>query len=165
MFPRRREINAVGNESGRRMVRDMRRVVSGLLALVVVGGSVALVYGIVGRGETVTQPVDFNHAVHVNDANIPCLGCHTSAENEVFAGLTGKSACFDCHDAAQEGGTHPEKAKLFSFAASNQDIPWRRVGVTRPDVFFSHRRHVVAGKIDCLRCHRDQPTLTAPPST
>ena len=143
----------------------MRRIVLTFVVLTIVGGSVALVYGIVGGGERVVQPIAFNHTLHVNEANIPCVGCHTSAEHEVFAGLPSKTACFDCHDVAQEDATNPEKAKLFSFAANNQDIPWRRVAVTRPDVFFSHRRHVGAGEIDCLTCHRDQQTLTVPPPT
>lgn len=147
------------------MALDMRRIVLTIVVLAVVGGSVALVYGIVVRGERIVQPIAFDHSLHVNEAAIPCAGCHTSAEHEVFAGLPRKVVCFDCHDADQEDAAHPEKAKLFSFAASNQDIVWRRVAVTKPDVFFSHRRHVTAAKIDCLHCHPDQPTLTAPPSS
>lgn len=125
----------------------------------------AVVYGFVGRGPTILQPVAFNHALHVGEASLPCLHCHTDAGSFRDAGLPRKQVCLDCHDPDQEGGQHPEKDKLFAFAKGDDEVPWIRVRVTRPDVYFSHRRHVAAGKMDCLDCHADQPHLTAPPST
>ncbi len=143
----------------------MRSVAYVFVALILLGGFVAIGYGIATREQIVVQPIAFNHAVHIEDAGMQCIECHTDAETDVSAGLPGKEMCMDCHDIDEEEGTHTEKARLFSYAESDRDIPWVRVAVTAPDVFFSHRRHVTAGRMDCLECHPQQPGLTAPPST
>lgn len=143
----------------------MRTLIPTVAALVVVVGLAAIVYGVVTRGKRVDQPIAFNHVVHLEDAGMQCIECHKRAETSVHAGLPGKNICLDCHDIDDEEGSHLEKDKLFGFDDVDEDIPWRRVAVTAPDVFFSHRRHVTSGKIDCLTCHRDQPTLSVPPPT
>jgi predicted CXXCH cytochrome family protein len=144
----------------------MRFILPAFVVLILVGGSVALVYGIVGRPEEVDQPIAFNHAVHLNEAALQCDACHTDAESSVYAGLPGKDVCLDCHDIdEEEDEANPGKVRLFSFVDLEEDIPWARVALTKPDVFFSHRRHVAAAGLDCLECHADQPTLTSPPPT
>ncbi len=144
----------------------MRVAVALVVVAAVVWGGVALVYGIVGRPVAAVQPIRFNHEIHLSDpVGAECIDCHTDAETGVFAGLPGKDACFDCHDPYEEDVTHPQKVKLLSYAESEEEIPWVRVAVTKPDVFFSHRRHVTSAGLDCLECHADQPTLTAPPAT
>ena len=142
----------------------MRLVAVVLIVLIVVGGLAAAGHAMATRGEPVVQPIAFNHAVHLNEAGLECLACHTDAETDVYAGLPGKAICLDCHDIDEEqDDPNPEKAKLFAFADLDEDIPWKRVAVTKPDVFFSHRRHVTSAGLDCLQCHVDQPTLVAPP--
>ncbi len=136
-----------------------------VIGLIIVVGSAALVYGFVVRAPRVIQPIVFNHAVHVNEAGLQCAECHADAETHVYAGFPAKLVCLDCHDIDDEEGDHPEKDKLFAFDDDAHEIPWERVAVTAPDVFFSHRRHVRAAKLDCLVCHADQPTLSKPPST
>ena len=147
----------------------MRVIVSAMLILAVFVSLAVFGYGYVTRGETVTQPIAFNHAAHLGDAGMECIDCHTDAATGVYAGLPGRAICFDCHDLEdeenEEGQLPPEKARLLSFVESEGDIPWLRVAVTKPDVFFSHRRHVTSGKIDCLHCHPNQAELTEPPST
>ncbi len=140
--------------------------------VVVFGGLVAVVYGVVTRGPTVVQPIAFNHALHLTDAGLECLDCHTDAKVRRHAGLPRKDTCFECHDPEdvaeqieEDGGVHSELVKLISFADSDEDLPWQRVAVAAPDVFFSHRRHVEAGGLDCLQCHPAQPKLRAPPRT
>ncbi len=144
----------------------MRIIVIVLVLAVVIAGVAAVVHGFVFGyvGAKATQPIAFNHRVHLEEAGLTCLDCHTDAKTRVMAGLPGKEACLDCHDADDEDTAgHPEKAKLIPFADSDANIPWVRVAVTRPDVFFSHRRHVTAGGLECVKCHVDQPTLAAPP--
>jgi len=135
-----------------------------MIGAVVLIACAATVYGLVGRGPTVVQPIAFNHAIHVGQASLPCLHCHTDAETNRDAGLPRKQVCLDCHDPDQEEGQHPEKDKLFALAEGDEEVPWIRVAVTRPDVFFPHRRHVKTANLDCLECHTDQPNLAAPPS-
>ena len=142
----------------------MQRTAYMVVILVVVVGFVAFVYGFGARSERIVQPIAFNHVVHLDDAGMECIECHTHAATGVFAGLPGKGICFDCHDVDDEAGTHAEKDKLFAFDEQEEDIPWQRVALTRPDVYFSHRRHVSSGNLECTECHRDQQTLSAPPS-
>ena len=144
----------------------MLRYATATVIVVAVGGVVAIVYGFAVLPDRVVQPIQFNHVIHLDDAGMTCVDCHTNAANGVYAGLPGKEMCFDCHDIDdqdEEEDSHPEKDKLFAFEESDGDIPWRRVAVTRPDVYFSHRRHVTSGKLDCLECHSDQPGLSTPP--
>ncbi len=141
----------------------MMRIISILGILVVVVGMAVIARAYAGRGDRVVQPIAFNHVVHLESANLQCIECHRNAKTRVFAGLPSKDICFDCHDIDEEQHTNPEKDALFAFEDRSEDIPWRRVTRTRPDVFFSHRRHVASGAIDCLECHRDQPTLVTPP--
>ena len=56
------------------MARQMRWVV---VVLVVGGGGVALVRGLAIGAKTISQPIAFNHAVHVGDASLDCRDCHT----------------------------------------------------------------------------------------
>lgn len=130
--------------------------------VIVVLGFSALVYAVFTKQDRVIQPIAFNHTVHILDAHIECIQCHTDAETSVYAGLPGKEMCYECHDIDDEAGSHVEKDKLFGFDELETDIPWRRIALTRPDVFFSHRRHVKSAGLDCLQCHSDQESLTKP---
>ena len=141
----------------------MRRTLTALAAVVVIVGATAMVREVVTRGELVEQPIAFNHVIHIDDAGMQCLECHLNAESAPFAGIPGKAICFDCHDIDEETGSHPEKDKMFAYDERSEDIPWGRVAITRPDVYFSHRRHVTSAKLDCLECHKDQERLTSPP--
>lgn len=144
----------------------MRFVILVILLLVVVLAVFAVGRGSFVRAEPAVQPIAFNHVIHVEDADLQCLDCHTDAETKPVAGLPGKNMCFECHDPEdEETSEHPEKKKLAAFSESDGNIPWVRVAVTEPDVYFSHRRHVTSGEIDCQRCHRDQSALTEPPPT
>jgi len=142
----------------------MSRKLSIMAILVVIVGLSVIARAYVKGGDRVTQPIAFNHHVHLDSANLQCVECHRNATTGVFAGLPGKAICLDCHDIDEEQHTNPQKDALFAFDDLEEDIPWRRVTRTRPDVFFPHRRHVTSGKIDCLRCHPNQPKLTKPPA-
>lgn len=126
--------------------------------------AVVLAYGVSRRGEAAIQPIKFNHAVHINEASLSCTDCHLNARSGRYAGIPGKNLCFDCHDIDDEQETHPEKDRLFAFYDVEDDIPWVRVEVTRPDVFFSHCRHVASGGLGCLDCHPDQDHRREPPA-
>lgn len=143
----------------------MRFIIALAVVVVVVVGVATAAYSVAVRGERAVQPLVFNHRVHIEDADLECIDCHTNAHTAVRAGLPGKTICLDCHDIDDEENTHPEKDKMFVFEDRDDDIPWVRVAVTPPDVFFSHRRHVAAAGLDCAECHPDQTTLTEPPPT
>lgn len=144
----------------------MRIVLSLAVVFLIVVGLVAAGSSLALRGEPVNQPILFNHAIHIEEARLECVNCHTDAPHAVHAGLPGKDSCLECHDPDETEDeaedAHPEKVKLVGFADANEEIPWVRVALTRPDVYFSHRRHVTSAGIECVRCHEDQPQLTAP---
>jgi len=141
----------------------MGKIIIVVVVLALVAGAAALGMGAIPRGTRVDQPIAFNHAVHIQDADLECIACHQDAPKSTFAGIPSKTVCLDCHDSEDEAGDNPEKDKLFSFEDLDTDIPWKRVALTKPDVFFSHRRHVAVAKLECERCHHDQESLTAPP--
>lgn len=69
-----------------------------------------------------------------------CSACHTGAEKAERAAFPKAAQCKVCHTAAD--WKQPE-------------IPSRRVYRMRDFVVFSHAQHVVAGKVECARCHGD----------
>jgi hypothetical protein len=54
----------------------------------------------------------------------------------------------------EENQTTPESARS-----------WKRIYEQPDHVFFSHRRHVVLGKMECTNCHGDIGQSEKPPST
>lgn len=117
------------------------------------------------------QPIAFNHRLHLERVQgISCPDCHQFVTTQTYAGLPSKFLCFGCHDPdADETDTEadafkPQFATLMGFADTDGDIPWQRVTTIREDVFFSHRRHVIVGKLDCRECHPKMPDRTRPPT-
>lgn len=133
----------------------LRRIV-GIVIVAGVAGVVAIVATArARRGPTlVTQPVAFSHQLHVTRAGLDCTTlCHAAATSEVYAGLPSKDVCYECHDPDEETPDKPELTRLAAYVDRDEDIPWQRVALVPPDVFFSHRRHVSAGQLECARCH------------
>lgn len=138
-----------------------------LLVVVLV---VAVLGTFVGAGTLKPQPIAFNHKLHLDKAQgITCADCHQFVTTETYAGLPSKYVCFDCHDPEDDEDdpdadvNQPKFATLMAFAKTDTDIPWHRVTASRDDVYFSHRRHVAVGKLDCRQCHPTIPERTAPP--
>jgi len=105
------------------------------------------------------QPIAFNHRLHVYN-NVPCTVCHASAATGQGAGLPGVKVCRRCHeDVLYES---PEKAKIRLAVASGQDLHWLPAFSLKPFVYFSHRRHVTLGRIECSACHGDVSAQVQP---
>lgn len=108
----------------------------------------------------VEQPIAFVHKVHVAEEEIPCTDCHIGAEDYEHATIPTGDVCLDCHE--EPSGDSAEEAKLVEILASGEPLRWKRVHKLREHVRFSHRRHVVAGKILCERCHGEVAELERP---
>jgi hypothetical protein len=70
----------------------------------------------------------------------------------------------ECHD-PKEPLTDPvslEEKKLFEYFKKDKEIPWIRIYRVPDFVYFSHRRHVVHGKLDCKVCHADMTKREKP---
>jgi hypothetical protein len=52
---------------------------------------------------------------------------------------------------------------LLTYTNENRAIPWQRIYQVPDHVYFSHRRHVTLGKLECEKCHGNVRQLTAPP--
>ncbi|MFH0810507.1 MAG: menaquinone reductase multiheme cytochrome c subunit QrcA [Pseudomonadota bacterium] len=122
----------------------------GFFALQVVGWVIfpALLYG------TKTQPLNFSHKAHVENAGVGCEDCHAFREDGTFAGIPNVAKCKECHESAVTES--PAEATLISeYIAKNKEIPWL-VYARQPDcVFFSHAAHVKLGQMECTICHGD----------
>lgn len=115
-----------------------------------------------GASRPVRQPIAFNHRKHVQDNSIECSTCHEFYEKEAFSGLPGAEVCASCHLEPQ--GKSEEERKLVRLLQSGARLDWKPLFRQPPHVFYSHRRHVVAAKLDCSICHGGIGKSTQPPS-
>jgi menaquinone reductase, multiheme cytochrome c subunit len=113
------------------------------------------------RRDDVVQPIAFNHRKHVTEQEIECSTCHEHYETETFAGLPTIDTCAMCHTEAL--GKSSEEKKLVAMIAGGEPLVWRSLFRQPAHVFYSHRRHVGAAKIECEQCHGDFATTTTPP--
>jgi hypothetical protein len=140
-------------------------------AVLLVGSVIVLGARFRGGHALDPQPIAFNHRLHLERAQgIACADCHQFVNSETYAGIPSKHICLSCHDAygdendPQADVNKAAFAELMRYARSDEEIPWHRVTATRDDVFFSHRRHVTVGKLDCTECHPKMPKRTEPPT-
>ena len=108
------------------------------------------------------QPIMFNHKVHVQDNGMECADCHRYVATGARATIPNIEVCGDCH--SDEPSTESaEEQKLIDYVSRGEKIPWRKLNRVPSHVYFSHRRHVTLGNIDCSTCHGSMEELTAPP--
>ncbi len=108
----------------------------------------------------VKQPIAFNHKLHAENG-LECVDCHPYFEEQASSGRPSLETCQSCHDEPQ--GESKEEKKLMEYIKSGNEIEWQRLYRAPEDVYFSHRRHVVLGKIECKTCHGDIGESSKPP--
>jgi hypothetical protein len=115
-----------------------------------------------GFGSKAEQPIIFSHKRHA-EQGLECDTCHRYFKTQTFSGIPTISICLECHkDPITES---KEEEKIRQYHQRKVEIPWRRL-YSKPDhVFFSHRRHVVLGKMECKACHGDIGQSERPPSS
>jgi hypothetical protein len=108
------------------------------------------------------QPIAFNHKAHVSQG-LDCAICHLYVREQAFATLPRIEICLMCH--SEKVSDSPEEAKIREFAAKKEPLKWIRLYRLSPDAaaYFSHRRHVTLGKIECVTCHGPMSERTTPP--
>ena len=112
--------------------------------------------------QPIRQPISFNHRKHVEDNALACSTCHQFYEKETFSGLPSAGDCAVCHLEAQ--GKSAEELKLVQLLKAGAPLDWRPLFRQPPHVFYSHRRHVIAGKLDCAVCHGAIAKSVEPPA-
>ena len=112
---------------------------------------------------TKTQPINYNHAIHQEDAGMSCEDCHYFREDGTYAGKPSLAACVECHEEPQ-GETESEARLVAEFVEPEKEIPWISYSRQPDNVFFSHAAHVKMAEMECTECHRDVEQETeAPP--
>jgi predicted CXXCH cytochrome family protein len=139
-------------------MRGGAALLGGALALTAVLVAMSLMAG-QGDGR---QPIAFNHKAHVSKG-FDCAVCHRYVREQAFASLPSLQSCLMCH--ASKISQNPEEEKVRGFAAKKEPLRWVRLYRLAPDAaaYFSHRRHVTSGKIECAACHGPMAEQTAPP--
>lgn len=110
----------------------------------------------------VTQPIAFNHNLHVSDLGLECVDCHRYVLTGARATIPNIDVCGECHIEAL--GDSLEEKRLIAFVESGELIPWQKVYRVPDHVYFSHRRHAAIGGIACERCHGNMAERTQPVS-
>ncbi len=134
-----------------------------LMSLSILFASLPFVGNSGDKDAVIHQPIEFNHNVHTQDAELECMICHAYVESEEFAGRPNDMVCTMCHEEPITDGA--EEAKLVAFLQSGKEIPWRRLYKVPSHVYYSHRRHVSVAKIECNECHGEIGLSMSPPKT
>ena len=120
--------------------------------ILIVGVSVALIGETLAvLAQSVTQPIAFNHRLHIQDVGAECTDCHRFALEGVRATIPNIEVCIECHEEPVTDSA--EEARTIEHIQEGVPIPWRKVYYVPDHVYFSHRRHTALGGIDCTRCH------------
>ncbi|MFQ6069435.1 MAG: cytochrome c3 family protein [Candidatus Aminicenantales bacterium] len=128
------------------------------LGVVVIFILVAIVYLSAMGG--IEQPLAFNHNVHAENG-LECSDCHQHYEETSSSGRPGLEICASCHE--EPLGESEAEKKLVEYIQSGKEIEWKRLYRIAEDVFFSHRRHVRLGGLECNICHGEIGKSKRPP--
>jgi len=96
------------------------------------------------------QPLPFSHKLHTQFIQ-ECQDCHQIASDGWTMKYPPEGKCMICHATIKTDSPHIKK--LAEFAAQRKPVPWVQVYQVPDYVYFSHRTHVVKGKLDCTNCH------------
>lgn len=126
------------------------------------GGLAVFVLGGLGLRAKTAQPLAFSHKKHTAQG-LTCETCHVHFKTQTFSGMPRLETCLECHKDPLTKSL--EEEKIRDYQKRNQEIPWKRLYVQPDHVFFSHRRHVVLGKLGCETCHGPIGDSQEPPAT
>ncbi len=107
-----------------------------------------------------TQPIAYNHYLHVEENAMECRDCHMYAEDNARASIPNIEVCRDCHEDAMSD--KEAEVTLINYITENTRIPWKQIYSVPDHAYFSHRRHVKLGELDCTVCHGEVGKLSTP---
>ena len=137
-----------------------------ILAGIIAAGSLILVLALFAssHGEHgIAQPLAFNHKAHIDNAGVDCKDCHLNVEKSAVATIPALEVCTTCHS-GEPLSKSPVEQELLKYAAEKKEIPWVQIYSLPPHVYFSHRRHVTIGGLECPSCHGNVAVMSAPVS-
>src|SRR4030066_1204073 len=134
-------------------MRETIRKKSKLILISLTGVIVlAMVWVVFGARQTIIQPISYNHKLHVEKAELKCVDCHLYVETMAAATIPNIEVCSDCHS-GEPLSDSPEELKLLKYIEAGEKIPWQKIYTVPAHGYFSHRRHVTIGEIECSKCH------------
>lgn len=102
--------------------------------------------------EKIEQPLQFNHALHAEDAGMACEDCHGFGANGQFLGVPPTATCAECH-LEPLGETEAEARMIAEYIAPEREIPWLIYSRQPDNADFPHAQHVRLAELACERCH------------
>jgi len=114
-----------------------------------------------GLSSKAEQPISFNHKKHL-EQGLSCDACHRFFKTQTFSGMPDNPTCLECHKEPVTKSTEEEKIRQSQ--QKGKEIVWKRIYEQPDHVFFSHRRHVVLGKLSCQTCHGEIGQSEKPPT-
>jgi hypothetical protein len=66
-----------------------------------------------------------------------------------------------CHSTPQ--GDSEEAARVTELLEAGEPLTFKKLFGLPDHVFYTHRRHVVIGEVECVECHGDIATTERPP--
>jgi hypothetical protein len=116
---------------------------------------------LLGREPAVPQPVAFNHLKHTQELQLTCEFCHKYVRQGAHAGLPDAETCSICHSTPQ--GTSEEAAKVTELISEGDPLRFTKLFRLPDHVFYTHRRHVEIGQLECVNCHGEIAETERPP--
>lgn len=107
-------------------------------------------------GYSPRQPIPFSHKLHAGDNKIPCLYCHTGADDSRHATIPGMNVCMNCHRVVKTDS--PYIKQLTEAYNKGEPLQWVKVHDQPDFVNFNHKRHIKKG-FDCAICHGEVDSM------
>src|SRR3990172_2009452 len=145
-------------------MKELLKEHSGILVIVLAAVLIVLiVWAVFGAQKVIIQPIAYNHKIHVEEAELSCVDCHSTVETMPAATIPNIEICQDCHS-DEPISDSPEEVKLLKYIDEGEKIPWQKIYWVPDHVYFSHQRHVTIGELECTNCHGNVEKLTEPAS-
>ena len=97
-----------------------------------------------------TQPVPFQHSIHVNQLGMDCRYCHSYVEVSEHSNVPNTQTCMNCHGAIQT--QNPKLQPVRDSWQTGKPIEWVRIHRVPDYAYYNHAAHVNRG-ISCVSCH------------
>jgi hypothetical protein len=97
-----------------------------------------------------TQPVYFQHKLHVGQLGLDCRYCHSDVEKSAFSNYPPTQTCMNCHTQIQKD--NPRLAPVRDSYATGKPIEWVKIHNVPDYAYFNHSAHVNRG-VSCVSCH------------
>ncbi|MGF1678915.1 MAG: cytochrome c3 family protein [Candidatus Methylacidiphilales bacterium] len=97
-----------------------------------------------------TQPVSFDHSIHVQQLGLDCRYCHFGVDQAAHSNVPNTQICMTCHTQVRQDSNKLEPVR--ESWKTGEPIQWVRVHKAPDYVYFNHAIHVNSG-ISCVDCH------------